>query len=73
MPVFGTRVDGCPYIVRPGAYAVVRNASGYFAVIRTPRGSYLPGGGVETNETPGETIKREAREEAGLILESQPW
>jgi 8-oxo-dGTP diphosphatase len=68
LPVSGTRVEGCPYLVRPSAYALVRNAGGDVAVIQTPRGSYLPGGGVEAHETPEETVQREAREEGGLIL-----
>jgi 2-polyprenyl-3-methyl-5-hydroxy-6-metoxy-1,4-benzoquinol methylase/8-oxo-dGTP pyrophosphatase MutT (NUDIX family) len=68
VPVFGTRVEGCPYVVRPSAYALVRNGGGDLAVIRTPRGSYLPGGGVEANETPEQTVQREAKEESGLIL-----
>ena len=67
-PVFGTRVAGCPYIVRPSAYALVRNATGRFALIRTPQGFYLPGGGIEANETPEDTVQREAKEEGGLIL-----
>jgi len=49
----------------------VRNASGYLAVVRTPKGFYLPGGGVEAGESPEKTIEREAREEAGLILKSK--
>lgn len=69
VPVFGSRIAGCPYIERPSAYAVVRNSSGCFALIRTPRGFYLPGGGIEASETPEQTIKREAMEEAGLIIE----
>jgi 8-oxo-dGTP diphosphatase len=70
-PVFGSRMAGYPYIERPSAYAVVRNASGCFALIRTPRGFYLPGGGIEASETPEQAIKREAMEEAGLIVESR--
>jgi len=71
VPVFGSRMAGYSYIERPSAYAVVRNASGCFALIRTPRGFYLPGGGIEANETPEQAIKREAMEEAGLIVESR--
>jgi 8-oxo-dGTP diphosphatase len=67
-PVFGTRIEGYPYIVRPSAYALVRNADGDLALIQTPRGYYLPGGGVEAGETPDEAIEREAKEEGGLIL-----
>jgi 8-oxo-dGTP diphosphatase len=70
-PEFGRRVAGCPYIERPSAYAVVRNASGHFALVRTLRGFYLPCGGVEAGETAEQAIQREAAEEAGLILEAR--
>ena len=64
VPVFGSRMAGYPYIERPSAYAIVRNESGCFALMRTPRGFYLPGGGIEASETPEQAIKREAMEEA---------
>ncbi|MBI1897436.1 MAG: NUDIX hydrolase [Acidobacteria bacterium] len=66
VPVFGTPVEGCPYVLRPSAYALVRNAAGELAVARTPRGCFLPGGGVETGESPEQAIEREAKEECGL-------
>ena len=68
MPTFGTRTNGCPYIERPSAYAIVRNASACVALVRTPKGAYLPGGGIEAGETPEQAICREGIEEAGLIL-----
>ena len=68
IPVFGTRIPGKNYIHRPSAYAVIRDASGNFAVARTPVASYLPGGGMETGETPKETVVREGREECGFVL-----
>jgi 8-oxo-dGTP diphosphatase len=68
VPTFGTPTEGCPYVVRPSAYALVRNAAGQLAVIQTPRGCFLPGGGLEADEAPQQTIEREAREEGGLIL-----
>lgn len=71
VPVFGKRIGDCPYIQRPSAYAIVRNVSGCFALIQTPRGFYLPGGGIERSETPEQAIEREAIEEAGLILKSR--
>jgi 8-oxo-dGTP diphosphatase len=67
-PVFGTRVEGCTYVLRPSAYALVRNARGDFAVVRTPHGCFLPGGGMEPDETPQQTVEREAREEGGFVL-----
>jgi 8-oxo-dGTP diphosphatase len=38
------------------------------AVVRTPLGVYLPGGGVRAGESPREAAEREAREECGLIV-----
>ena len=70
VPVFGVRVEGCPYIVRPSAYALVRNASGEVAVVQTPRGCFLPGGGIETGESPERAAEREAMEECGLVIDS---
>lgn len=67
-PVFGRRVEGCPYVVRPSAYALVRNATGELAVVRTVLGYFLPGGGIEAGESPEQTVVREAREECGLVL-----
>lgn len=69
VPIFGNRIPGKNYVHRPSAYALIRNASGEFAVARTPVASYLPGGGMEPGETPEQTIAREAREECGFVLE----
>ena len=71
-PVFGSRVDGCPYIVRPSAYALVRDATSAVAVVHTPSGVYLPGGGIEGEERPDQTVVREAQEECGLVLRPGP-
>lgn len=68
IPVFGSRVDGCPYVIRPSAYALVLDARGAVAIVRTPRGCYLPGGGVAAEESPEQAIEREAIEECGLVL-----
>ena len=71
--MFGTRVAGAPYVVRPSAYALIENVGGAVAVIRTPQGAYLPGGGMEADETPQDTVRREAREEGGLIVEPKAF
>jgi 8-oxo-dGTP diphosphatase len=68
VPVFGTRVEGCPYVHRPSAYALLRDAQGRLAVTRTARGCYLPGGGIEAGESPAQALEREAREECGLVI-----
>jgi 8-oxo-dGTP diphosphatase len=68
IPVFGTREEGQVYVRRPSAYALVRNSLGDWAIVRTPQGCYLPGGGMEPDETPQQTVIREAQEECGFIL-----
>ena len=69
IPVFGTRVDGWPHVLRPSAYALVRNTAGELAVVRTPTGCFLPGGGIESGESPEQAIDRESKQECGLALD----
>ena len=57
---------------RPSAYALVRNTRGEWALVRTPQGCFLPGGGMEPEETPQQTVKRESREECGFVLDPGP-
>jgi 8-oxo-dGTP diphosphatase len=68
IPVFGQRLAGEDYIVRPSAYAIVEDGKGNVATVITPLGLFLPGGGIEAGETPGEAVVREAREECGLLV-----
>jgi 8-oxo-dGTP diphosphatase len=70
VPVFGTRLDGVTYKYRPSAYALVRNPHGDFAIVRTAVACFLPGGGIDPNESPEQTVEREAQEECGLILKA---
>jgi 8-oxo-dGTP diphosphatase len=56
-------------VLRPSAYALVRNSAGELAIVRSAKGCFLPGGGIENGETPEQTIQRESREECGLALE----
>lgn len=58
---------GCPYVVRPCAYALVLR-DGLLAVARTPKAVFLPGGGIESDETPEAAVMREGVEECGLLL-----
>jgi 8-oxo-dGTP diphosphatase len=67
-PVFGERVLGCPYVVRPSAYALVRNSEMLIAVVRTSSGHFLPGGGLERGEDPEQAMVRETFEECGLVV-----
>jgi len=67
-PVFGTRIAGCQYRVRPSAYAVLRDTDGRIAVVRARRGWLLPGGGIDAGETAEQAVEREAREECGYVI-----
>ena len=69
IPEFGNKVAGVHYVLRPGAYAVVRNEEGQIAIVRTPKGYFLPGGGQEADESPEQAAIRETREECGLHIE----
>ncbi len=65
---FGTRLANVSYVERPGAYAIIRNAANEYAVIRTPKGCFLPGGGVDEGEQMEAALGREVREETGLAV-----
>ena len=73
VPVFGHRPTDTHTVVRPSAYALVTDGNGGVAVVRTPHGLFLPGGGIEPGETPRETIIREVREECGLDVQLGSW
>lgn len=72
-PVFGVPAEGVSYRVRPSAYALVEDGHGQIAVVRTPQGLTLPGGGIEDGETPARAAVREALEECGLIVRAGSW
>ena len=70
--VFGTRKEGISYIKRPGVYGISfeeRESKLCVSVINTPRGYFLPGGGIEKNEDHETCLKREFIEETGLLIE----
>lgn len=71
---FGSEPDGgVPVRKRPAVYAVIRNAEGQVGVARTPYGYFLPGGGLEGDETPLQGLKRECSEEIGYEIEVGPY
>lgn len=74
---FGERLEGIDYEPRPGAYGigfrkVKQSVEGrvvdevlQLGLVHTPRGRFLPGGGIEGGESHEEAIKREFIEEIG--------
>lgn len=57
------------YTDRPGAYAVLTNASGQVLSVFVRGRYHLPGGGIDKNEDPLEAVKREIKEETGYTVE----
>src|SRR3712207_558291 len=68
IPAFGQRTPGQPYVLRLSAYAVLVNPAGLLAVVRTGGRAFLPGGGAAPGESAADTVRREVREECGLIV-----
>lgn len=68
IPEFGLAVAGQTYVLRPGSYGVIRNGVGSIAVVFTPQGVFLPGGGQESDESAEAALIREVAEECGLAI-----
>jgi 8-oxo-dGTP pyrophosphatase MutT (NUDIX family) len=63
---FGREVPGASYGARPGGYALILRAGGDIALVSTPQGLFLPGGGQQPGELPEDAAVRETHEECGL-------
>jgi len=66
IPAFGDQLEGAKYVLRPGGYVIIERMTGEIAVIETPGGWYLPGGGQNSGETAEQAAVRETAEECGL-------
>jgi 8-oxo-dGTP diphosphatase len=69
IPIFGDKLAGQTYLERPGAYAVIRDANLRIATLRVGTAFFLPGGGIEADETPQATLRREILEECGRAIQ----
>jgi 8-oxo-dGTP diphosphatase len=65
---FGERLEGINYVERTGVYGVTFNDVGNIAVVKIPIGYFLPGGGIEQNETHQQCVEREFLEEIGYTI-----
>ena len=62
--IFGSKTDA-PYLTRKGAYLIpFKNSK--VGVVKTSKGYFLLGGGLEANETDIQCIQRECKEEIGF-------
>ncbi|RDU38940.1 DNA mismatch repair protein MutT [Neobacillus piezotolerans] len=75
MITFGRKEEGNEYLNRPAVYCLMFDSGRKkIAIIQTGDGKYfLPGGGIENNETHEECLKREALEEMGMDIEIGPF
>lgn len=69
VPTFGEKLPGRRYVVRRAAYALIWSDDGAkVATVKTRRGHFLPGGGIEAGETDEIGVTREVREECARAL-----
>lgn len=67
IPTYGTPPTDFPVTHRKAVYAIIC-ADGKIAAVQTPRGYFLPGGGIDPNETDVQALERELIEELGWSI-----
>lgn len=65
---FGEKTPGIAYPKREAVYALCVNKKSEVAVLKTPRGIFLPGGGIEAQEDYIACLVRECQEETGYAI-----
>lgn len=65
---FGDILPNVEYTDREGVYGIVMNKENQIALIESPRGLFLPGGGIEADESHAESLVREFLEETGYSI-----
>ncbi|MED3398629.1 NUDIX hydrolase [Bacillus wiedmannii] len=69
-PTFGSKKTTVHYVLRPSCYAVIFNDTcSKIVIIEKGERYFLPGGGMEDNETKDECLHRELLEELGWAIE----
>lgn len=66
--IIGEKKDGIDYVTRTGVYGVTFNKVGQVAIFKTQYGYFLPGGGLENEESKEECLMREFKEELGCDI-----
>ena len=67
--VFGEKLADQTYIDRKGVYAIIMNEKNEVATVKLPHGYFLPGGGLEGEESKEACLRRECLEELGWEIE----
>lgn len=66
--VFGEILEDQTYHERLSVYGLLYDSNERIAIIKTPRGFFLPGGGLEDGESHTDCIIREFIEETGYVI-----
>lgn len=69
MQVFGIRKPERDVVQRTGVYGIVTDSQNRVLIVKNKLGYFLPGGGVQGNETHEEALRREFLEETGYNIE----
>ncbi|HDX9610275.1 TPA: NUDIX hydrolase [Bacillus toyonensis] len=73
-PTFGSKKRTVHYVLRPSCYAIIfHSSSSKIAIIQKGERYFLPGGGMEGNETKEECLHRELLEELGWTVEIEQY